>query len=136
MHPDIEDHANLVGGIILCNRILGFVNAPAMMQRVVAKLQGETVDIAEYARKRELICDGLERLGYEFIKPKGTFYLMPKAPGGDDVAFVQALQDELVLAVPGSGFGLPGHFRLSFCVPDETITGAMPGFERAIARYR
>ncbi len=136
VHPDIEDHANLVGGIILCNRILGFVNAPAMMQRVVGKLQGETVDIAEYARKRELICDGLERLGYEFVKPKGTFYLMPKAPGGDDVAFVQALQEELVLAVPGSGFGLPGHFRISFCVADETITGAMPGFERAIARYR
>lgn len=136
VHPDIDDHGNLVGGIILCNRILGFVNAPALMQRVVAKLQGETVDIAEYARKRELICDGLERLGYEFVKPKGTFYLMPKAPGGDDVAFVQALQNELVLAVPGSGFGLPGHFRLSFCVADETITGAMPGFERAIAGYR
>lgn len=136
VHPEIEDHDNLLGGVILCNRILGYVNAPAIMQRVVAKLQGETVDIGEYARKRDLICDGLERLGYEFVKPKGTFYLMPKAPGGDDVAFVRALQEELVLAVPGSGFGLPGHFRLSFCVDDATITGAMPGFERAISRYR
>jgi aspartate aminotransferase len=136
VHPEIDDHDNLLGGIILCNRILGFVNAPAIMQRVVAKLQGETVDIGEYARKRDLICGGLERLGYAFVKPKGTFYLMPKAPGGDDVAFVQALQEELVLAVPGSGFGLPGHFRLSFCVDDATITGAMPGFERAISRYR
>jgi aspartate aminotransferase len=136
VHPEIDDHDNLLGGIILCNRILGFVNAPALMQRVVAKLQGETVDIGEYARKRDLLCDGLERLGYDFVKPKGTFYLMPKAPGGDDVEFVQALQEELVLAVPGSGFGLPGHFRLSFCVADETIKNAMPGFERAIARYR
>jgi aspartate aminotransferase len=135
VHPEIDDHDNLLGGIVLCNRILGFVNAPAIMQRVIEKLQGETVDIGEYARKRELICDGLERLGYEFVKPKGTFYLMPKAPGGDDVAFVQALQEELVLAVPGSGFGLPGHFRLSFCVDDTTITGAMPGFERAISKF-
>ncbi|MFP4638061.1 MAG: pyridoxal phosphate-dependent aminotransferase [Spirochaetaceae bacterium] len=136
VHPELDDHDDVIGGIILCNRILGFVNAPAIMQRVVAKLQGETVDIGEYARKRRLICDGLRELGYDFVEPAGTFYLMPKAPGGDDVAFVQALQKELVLGVPGSGFGLPGHFRLSFCVSDDTITGAMPGFERAIARFR
>ena len=136
VHPRIDDHDNLLGGIILCNRILGFVNAPALMQRVVAKLQGETVDVEEYARKRELICNGLADIGYDFVKPKGTFYLMPEAPGGDDVAFVQALQEELVLAVPGSGFGLPGHFRLSFCVADETIARAMPGFERAFSRFQ
>ncbi len=136
VHPEIDDHDNLIGGIVLCNRILGFVNAPAMMQRVVAKLQGETVDIGEYARKRDLICDGLAERGYEFVKPAGTFYLMPKAPGGDDVEFVSTLQEERVLAVPGSGFGLPGYFRLSFCVDDRTITGSMDGFERAIAKYR
>jgi len=136
VHPNIDDHDDLLGGIILCNRILGFVNAPALMQRVVAKLQGETVDVGEYARKRELVCNGLAEIGYEFVKPMGTFYLMPTAPGGDDVTFVQALQEELVLAVPGSGFGLPGHFRLSFCVADETITRAMPGFERAFSRFQ
>lgn len=135
VHPNIDDHENVVGAVVLANRILGFVNAPAIMQRVVGRLQGETVDVQKYAKKRDLICNGLDRIGYDFVRPKGTFYLMPKAPGGDDVAFVNALQEELVLAVPGSGFGLPGHFRLSFCVDDQTIIGAMPGFERAIARF-
>jgi len=125
----------LAGGLALANRILGFVNAPALMQRVVARLQGESGDMDEYTRKRQLLCNGLQEAGYDFVTPAGAFYLFPKTPIPDDVEFVRALQDELILAVPGAGFGGPGHFRLSFCVSDETITGAMPGFKRAMEKF-
>ena len=120
----------------LANRILGFVNAPALMQRAIASLQGESVDISEYARKRDLLCDGLADCGYGFVKPSGAFYLFPRTPSPDDIKFVQALQEELILAVPGSGFGGPGHFRIAFCVADETIINAMPGFKRVMEKSK
>ncbi len=126
----------LLGAMALTNRILGFVNAPALMQRVVAKVQGQSVDISLYARKRELLCDGLAEAGYEFTKPPGAFYLFPRCPIPDDVEFVRALQEELILGVPGSGFGGPGYFRLAFCVDDDTIVNAMPGFKRAIDKFK
>jgi aspartate aminotransferase len=136
VNPEAEHHRELLAGMALANRILGYVNAPALMQRVVACLQGMSVDISAYARKRELLCDGLADCGYDFVKPAGTFYLFPRTPVADDVAFVKALQEELVLVVPGSGFGGPGHFRIAFCVGDDTIVNAMPGFRRAMDRYR
>jgi aspartate aminotransferase len=134
VNPATDDAQELMGGIILCNRILGYVNAPALMQRAIQRLQGLSVDTALYQHKRDLLCDGLSKLGYEFIKPMGTFYLFPKAPGGDDMRFVEALQNELVLVVPGSGFGSPGHFRVAFCVNDDVIKRSMPGFERALGK--
>ncbi|GBC63820.1 aspartate aminotransferase [Desulfonema ishimotonii] len=134
--PDATYKSDLMAGLTLANRILGFVNAPALMQRVVSCLQGVSVDMSEYARKRKLLCDGLAECGYEFITPPGAFYLFPKSPIPDDVEFVRALQEELILAVPGSGFGGPGHFRLAFCVDDATITNAMPGFRRAIEKFK
>lgn len=94
------------------------------------------MNIELYQHKRDLLCGGLSKLGYDFIKPKGTFYLFPRAPGGDDMQFVQALQEELVLAVPGSGFGSPGHFRIAYCVEDEVIETSMQGFERAIRKVQ
>jgi aspartate aminotransferase len=136
VNPEAAHRTELIGGMSLANRILGFVNAPALMQRVVAAVQGASADIGQYARKRELLCTGLETLGYEFVKPAGAFYLFPKSPVPDDVQFVKILQEELILAVPGSGFGGPGHFRLAFCVDDAVITGAMPAFERAIRRFK
>ena len=136
VNPAASGKQKLLEAMALANRILGFVNAPALMQRVVAGLQGIHVDIFEYDRKRRLLCDGLAERGYSFTRPAGAFYLFPQAPVKDDVAFVQALQEELILAVPGSGFGAPGHFRLSYCIPDKTITAAMPGFERAMAKFR
>lgn len=136
VNPEATFREELVGGMALANRILGFVNAPALMQRTVASLQGISVDISVYARKRDLLCDGLAGCGYEFIRPSGAFYLFPKAPGLDDVKFVQALQKELILAVPGSGFGGPGHFRLAFCVDDKTIKNSIPGFKRALDRIQ
>jgi len=135
VNPAAAHRNSLIGGLSLANRILGFVNAPAMMQRVVAAVQGTAVDVGHYARKRELLCTGLQKLGYKFVKPAGAFYLFPKSPIPDDVEFVRALQDELILAVPGSGFGGPGHFRLAFCVDDAVITNAMPAFGRAIRKF-
>ena len=132
VNPEASYKQDLLGGMALANRILGFVNAPALMQRVVASLQGEQVDISAYARKRDLLCDGLATCGYEFSRPAGAFYLFPKTPIPDDVKFVQALQREMILAVPGSGFGGPGHFRIAYCVDDETIIKALPGFKRAM----
>ncbi len=136
VHPDAADKAKLLGAMALANRILGFVNAPALMQRVVARIQGVQVDTSAYARKRDLLCNGLAECGYDFVKPPGAFYLFPRSPIPDDVAFVQELQKELILVVPGSGFGGPGHFRIAFCVEDETITGAMPGFKKVMEKYK
>lgn len=130
--PECPDAAGLAGALTFCNRVLGFVNAPALQQRAVARLQGQSVDPAVYEAKRSLICDALERTGYELVRPGGAFYIFPRAPGGDDVAFVRRLQEERILVVPGSGFGTPGHFRVSYCVTDAEIEGALPGFARAL----
>jgi len=134
--PEAGYKAELLGALALANRILGFVNAPALMQRVVARIQGETVDVSAYARKRDLLCDGLAECGYDFVRPPGAFYLFPRSPTADDVAFVQTLQEELILVVPGSGFGGPGHFRISYCVEDDVIQGAMPGFAKVMEKYK
>ncbi|MGD1968767.1 MAG: pyridoxal phosphate-dependent aminotransferase [Desulfobacterales bacterium] len=136
INPAATYKNELVAGMTVANRILGFVNAPALMQRVVACMQGMSVEIDEYARKRKLLCDGLADFGYEFIKPSGTFYLFPRSPIPDDVEFANALKEERVLVVPGSGFEGPGHFRIAFCVDDEVIKNSMPGFEKAIKKYR
>ncbi len=136
VNPRATYKKDLLAGMTLANRILGFVSAPALMQRVVGAIQGACVDVSEYARKRDLLCDGLSDAGYDFVKPGGAFYLFPKTPIADDVAFVQALQEELILTVPGSGFGGPGHFRISYCVDDRTITHALPGFKKVMARFR
>ncbi len=132
VHPEADDGENIINGAVLCTRILGFVNAPALMQRTAGELIGVSIDPGVYQRKRDLLCDGLRKCGYEFTVPKGTFYLLPKAPGGDELAFIQTLQRERILAVPGKGFGLPGYFRLAFCVDDAVIEGSIPGFKRAV----
>ena len=134
VNPAATYRQDLLAAMAVANRILGYVNAPALMQRVVACMQGMSVDVAEYARKRELLCEGLAGFGYEFIKPAGTFYLFPRSPIPDDVEFVNVLKEERILVVPGSGFNGPGYFRIAFCVDDNTIKNSMPGFERAIRK--
>ncbi|MDF1614121.1 pyridoxal phosphate-dependent aminotransferase [Desulfurivibrio dismutans] len=132
VHPEIADKGQLLGAMTLANRILGFVNAPALMQRVVAELQGVTVDTETYTRRRELFCKVLQEAGYQFIPPKGAFYLFPKSPLADDAEFVGLLAEQKILAVPGRGFGMPGYFRLAFCVEDDVISRAAPGFAAAL----
>ncbi|AEH46060.1 aminotransferase class I and II [Thermodesulfatator indicus DSM 15286] len=135
LHPEAQNRDELMGAFILANRILGFVNAPAMAQRLAAKCAEEVVDIAIYERRRDLFCEVLEEAGLEFVKPKGTFYVFPKTPI-DDVEFCKLLQEELILAVPGRGFGGPGHIRLAFCIDEVYIERAREGFKRAVARAR
>jgi aspartate aminotransferase len=132
--PKAAHCQELAAGLVLANRILGFVNAPALMQRVVAKLAGVTVDIAPYQRRRELLGQILSQAGYEFLQPQGAFYFFPKAPGGDDLALVARLKQENILGVPGRGFGRAGYFRLAFCVSEVVIEKAAPGFVRAVSR--
>jgi aspartate aminotransferase len=136
LNPQAQARKELAAGMILANRILGYVNAPALIQGVVTKLTETSVDIAPYHRRRELFSRILGEIGYDFIKPKGAFYLFPRSPLADDVAFVQELKKENILAVPGRGFGRPGYFRLAFCVPESTIAGAAPGFARAFDRVK
>jgi aspartate aminotransferase len=136
VNPDASDRAMLAAGMVFCNRILGYVNAPALMQRAIIPLLEESVDIGLYQRKRDLLFNGLSGFGYECNKPGGAFYLFPRTPIEDDVAFVAALQDENILTVPGSGFYGPGHMRIAYCVEDRTIEKALPGFERAIRKFR
>ncbi|MFU8769706.1 MAG: aminotransferase class I/II-fold pyridoxal phosphate-dependent enzyme, partial [Desulfotignum sp.] len=109
-----------------------YVNAPALFQQVVGRLQGVTVDIGIYRRRRDLFCRGLKEAGYDCDVPAGAFYLFPRSPIENDVEFVNLLKEQNILAVPGTGFGGPGHFRLSYAVPDDTITRSLPGFKKAM----
>jgi aspartate aminotransferase len=135
VNPKAADKDILVGGMTLANRILGFVNAPALMQWVVADLLEDTSDISQYARKRDLFCQVLDDAGFEYFKPQGAFYFFPQTPIEDDVAFVRAAQEENLLLVPGSGFAGPGHFRAVFCCDDSTIERSAPAFKRLREKY-
>ncbi len=122
----------VIDAVAFSNRTLGFVNAPALMQRVVAELQDVIIDIEWYRRKRDRLYSELKRMGYEVPCPNGAFYIFPVAPHGDDIAFINKLKDMRVLVVPGTGFGMPGYFRISYSVHDHVIEGALPIFEKAI----
>ena len=132
--PLLEGRETLMAGLVLSNRTLGYVNPPVVGQYLMAAALGTSTDdaLAIYARRRDMLAEILDEAGYEFMLPKGTFYFFPKAPGGDDLAFVERLKEHLILAVPGSGFGGPGYFRLSFAVPDAVIARSREGFARAI----
>jgi aspartate aminotransferase len=134
VNPACNDVETLMAGIILCNRILGYVNAPALMQRIVAQLTDVTVDITPYRKRRDLLASGLKEAGYNFPMPEGAFYIFCKSPLEDDVAFVRHLQKFNILAVPGSGFGGPGYFRMAYCVPEEVIRRSIPKFKEALEK--
>ncbi len=102
-NPAMDDVALFMEGAVFCNRVLGFVNAPALMQRLVATLQKESVNIDEYQAKRDRLYNHLTELGFTMVKPGGGFYLFPKAPVADDVEFVRQAQKYNILLVPGSG---------------------------------
>jgi aspartate aminotransferase len=136
INPECRDKAELVDGFIYCNRTLGFVNAPALMQRAVRNLQDVSVSALEYQKKRDYLYDNMTAIGYSMVKPKGAFYLFPKSLIEDDFAFVRALQQERVLTVPGQGFGTPGHFRIGYCVDDRTLEGALVGFRKTVEKLK
>lgn len=132
IHPEAESCDDLVNGAILCNRILGYVNAPALMQRVIGEVINSSVDITGYKKNRDLLCGELKGMGYKLNIPEGAFYLFPEAPGGDDIEFTKKLQEELILTVPGTGFAMPGYFRIAYCVDSKVIEKALEGFKRAL----
>ncbi len=135
VHPEMKEKTALLDAMTLANRILGFVNAPALMQRVVEQLQDVSVDSSIYARRREVFCKVLDEAGFEYVKPKGAFYLFPKTPI-DDVEFCNILQEEKILAVPGRGFGAPGYIRLAFCVDEDVIARSADAFKMAMAKAK
>ena len=129
-NPAMDDADLFINGAVFCNRILGFVNAPALMQRLVAKLQSESVDVLEYQEKRDILYNHLTGLGFELVKPGGGFYFFPKSPLADDVEFVRQAQKYNILLVPGSGFGAPGYFRIAYCVETGVIERSLPAWEK------
>ncbi len=131
VHPKCADVENLMSGLIFCNRVLGFVNAPALIQRAIKNVQNISVDAEFYRKKRDFLYAELTRIGYSVVKPQGAFYFFPKSPIEDEVIFTQKLAEKKVLVVPGRGFGSPGYFRISYCVPDKVLEGSILGFEEA-----
>ncbi|PZC48257.1 MAG: aspartate aminotransferase [Chloroflexi bacterium] len=130
VNPAYEERQELIAGCIFANRILGFVNAPALMQRVVVHLQRATVDVMDYQRKRDMLYDSLTGMGYQVPYPQGAFYMFPRSPVEDELEFINELLQYNVLVVPGRGFGTPGYFRLSYCVEDWVLEGALEGFAK------
>ncbi len=136
IHPDCTHHDELMNGFVFCNRVLGFVNAPALMQHLVKHLQHITVSVADYQRKRDFLYHHLVDMGYSVVKPQGAFYMFPRSPLEDEIAFIDELRKWHVLVVPGRGFGTPGYFRISYCVSDRTLKGSLAGFKKVAKKFK
>ena len=134
-NPNHSDSSEVVDAWTFCNRTLGYVNAPALMQRAVVAILNESVDIKWYQKRRDLVYKSLTSMGYSLIKPNGAFYAFPASPIEDDVEFVKELLKWNVLVTPGTGFGRPGYFRVSYCVEESVLEGAMEGFSGAAKVY-
>ncbi len=136
LNPKMEKKDTLMNALIFANRILGYVNAPIIGQKILGYVLGDEVDIEIYQKRRQLMSQVLRNAGYEFVIPKGGFYFFPKSPIEDEVEFVRILQKHRILAVPGSGFGRGGYFRLSFSVPEKVIENSEDGFKKAMKEAR
>lgn len=130
--PNMPDAMELINGTVMTNRILGFVNAPAIAQKLLTGLINEQIDLNIYRERRDEMAKVLTDAGIEFTMPKGALYFFPKSPVPDETVFIDALMKEHILGVPGKGFGYPGYFRLAFCVPMSSIKNSATGFKRAV----
>jgi aspartate aminotransferase len=133
VHPQADDAGQILAAAAAINSML-VVNAPSLFQQAAVQAGGAGVDISAYRRRRDLICETLERAGYAFTPPEGAFYLFPKSPIADDVRFTKILKEERILVSPGRAFGTPGYFRISYAVPEATIIGSQAGFRRALQK--
>lgn len=131
VNPTMPDAETLMAALVMSNRILGFVNAPAIGQKLLHGALGSQVDASVYDVRRKAMAEVLDNAGLRYTMPKGAFYFFPEAPGGDDIVFTNQLLEERILAVPGKGFGYPGYFRLAFCVDESVIRGSAEGFAKA-----
>lgn len=132
VNPALEGGEELMNGLIMTTRILGFVNAPALAQQILIRSMDAAVDLEIYRRRRDRMADVLRDAGIEFLMPKGAFYFFPKSPVADDRVFVEKLLKQRVLAVPGGGFGMAGYFRLAFCVDETIIEASRESFKNAM----
>ncbi len=129
--PDeMEEHETVFSAATIANRVLGCVNAPSLMQRVVMRCVDEKTDVEAYDRNRRLLYGGLREAGFECVKPEGAFYIFMKVPGGDDKAFCEEAKKENILVVPGSSFACPGYVRIAYCVSHDMIERSLPAFKR------
>ena len=134
--PDEADGSEeLISAATIANRTLGCVNAPSLIQKVVAKCVDAKTDLAAYDKNRQALYDGLKECGFECIKPQGAFYLFVKSPVEDEKAFCEAGKKYNILMVPGSSFACPGYVRLAYCVSYETIVNSLPEFKKLAAEY-
>lgn len=128
--PDeAADSEDVISAAGTATRILGYVNAPSLMQKAVAKCLDAQADVPYYDRNREDLYNGLKEMGFECIKPQGAFYLFMKSPVADEKVFCEATKKQHILIVPGSSFACPGYVRIAYCVAHETIINSMPGFK-------
>ncbi len=135
--PDeAADSELIIAGAAVANRVLGYVNAPSLMQKVVGRCLDAEVDVAHYDRNRETLYNGLKELGFSCIKPEGAFYLFVKSPTEDEREFCAAAKKYNLLIVPGRSFGCPGYVRIAYCVAYETIVNAMPAFAKLAGEYK
>lgn len=135
MPDELDDAQNIQAAANVANRILGYVNAPSLFQRVIAKCLNAKVDVAYYNRNRETLYEGLKKAGLSCIRPQGAFYLFVKSPVADEKEFCSKAKEYNLLLVPGSSFACPGYVRLAYCVSYETITGSLPQFEKLMKNY-
>ena len=138
--PEVSDKQDLMGALIYANRILGYVNAPALMQRVVAELTSAKVEVEIYAARRAAFTKVLDEAGIGYASPEGAFYLFCEVPKkganpGDDLAFVEHLKKHLILGVPGSGFGKPGWLRFAYCIDEKIIRASQGAFKKAVETW-
>ena len=132
---EVNDFKDLISAAAVANRILGFVNAPSLFQRVIGKTLGAEVDVNIYKKNRDLLYNHLISLGFECIKPEGAFYLFPKALIQDDKKFAEEAKKFNLLIVPGSSFGCPGYFRLSYCIGYEKIEKSLEAFSKLAKQF-
>ena len=135
INPENQNKEKLISALNFSNRTLGFVNAPAIAQRLVENSISSLANLDIYKSKRDLMFNKLKSFGYEIVKPTGGFYLFPKSPI-DDIAFCNLLKEEKILVVPGSGFGAPNYFRISYSVKNEVIDKSLKGFEKVIKKFK
>ena len=135
--PDeMKDSEDVIAAANVANRILGFVNAPSLFQKVAAECLEEHTDLEYYNRNRETLYKGLTEAGYECVRPEGAFYLFVKSPVEDEKIFCETAKKHRILIVPGSSFDCPGYVRIAYCVSYETIVNALPGFAEVIRELK
>lgn len=136
MPDELDDSKQIIAAANVANRILGFVNAPSLIQRIIPKCLDLQIDVEIYNRNRELLYNSLTEYGYDLIKPEGAFYLFIKALEEDDINFAKEAKEYNILIVPGSSFGCPGYCRIAYCVDYSVIEGSLEGFKQLAQKYQ